>query len=107
MSAALEVVGHQVVAAETATDLLKLLAGDPPDVVISDYRLGAGQTGFDVISLARETFGEKLPALLITGDTDPKLMRSMADRGVIVQHKPLEIEALQACIAEMTNRRFS
>ena len=107
MSAALEAVGHQVVAAETATDLLKLLAGDPPDVVISDYRLGAGQTGFDVISLARETFGKKLPALLITGDTDPKLMRSMADRGVIVQHKPFEVEALQACIAEITDRRLA
>ena len=60
-----------------------------------------------MIAAARKVFGEKLPALLITGDTDPKLMRSMADRGVIVQHKPLEIEALQECITEITNRRFS
>ncbi|HSG23146.1 MAG TPA: PAS domain-containing protein [Azonexus sp.] len=104
---ALEEIGHQVVAAATVAELLDRLGGVAPDVVVSDYRLGGGQTGFDVIAAARDAFGEKLPALLITGDTDPKLMRSMADRGVIVQHKPLEIEALQACINEMTNRRLS
>ena len=107
MSCALETIGHEVVAAETGKELLDRLGSEPPDVVISDYRLADGKTGFDVIAAAREVFGEKLPALLITGDTDPKLMRSMADRGVIVQHKPLEIEALQECITEITNRRFS
>ncbi len=107
MSCALEALGHEVVAAETGKDLLDRLGSEPPDVVISDYRLADGKTGFDVIAATREVFGEKLPALLITGDTDPKLMRSMADRGVIVQHKPLEIEALQECITEITNRRFS
>ena len=107
LSCALETIGHDVVAAETGKDLLDRLDGEPPDVVISDYRLADGKTGFDVIATTREVFGEKLPALLITGDTDPKLMRSMADRGVIVQHKPLEIEALQECITEITNRRLS
>ena len=107
MSCALETIGHEVVAAETGKDLLDRLGVEPPDVVISDYRLADGKTGFDVIAATREMFGEKLPALLITGDTDPKLMRSMADRGVMVQHKPLEIEALQECITEITNRRFS
>ncbi len=105
MSCALADIGHDVVSAETGKALLQQLGDKAPDLVISDYRLGNGKTGFDVIAAVRAVFGETLPAMLITGDTDPKLMRSMADRGIIVQHKPVEIEALQACINGLTNRR--
>lgn len=101
---ALEDIGHQVIAATAGDELLERLGNHPPDCIISDFRLAAGQTGFDVIGAARERYGDRLPALLITGDTDPKLMRSMADRGIIVQHKPLEIDALQVCIAQLTSQ---
>lgn len=105
MTYALEAMGHQVVAAPSGKELLDALASRTPDIIISDFRLAHGETGFEAIAAAREVFGEKLPALLITGDTDPKLMRSMADRGIVVQHKPLEIEALQVCIDQLMNRR--
>ncbi|PKO87895.1 MAG: hypothetical protein CVU16_14955 [Betaproteobacteria bacterium HGW-Betaproteobacteria-10] len=105
MCCALEDLGHEVVGAETGKALLQQLGDKAPDVVISDYRLDDGETGFDVIEAVRAVFGETLPAMLLTGDTDPKLMRSMADRGVVVQHKPVEIEALQACIDALTERR--
>jgi CheY-like chemotaxis protein len=95
--------GHELVAAGTGQELLSELAGHAPDILISDYRLGDGETGFDVVTAVRAAFGDTLPALLITGDTDPKLMRSMASRGIVVQHKPLDIEALQACIAGLMN----
>lgn len=104
---ALEAVGHQTVAAATGTELIGLLGNEAPDIVISDYRLADGQTGFDVIAATRKSFGDTLPAFLITGDSDPKLMRSMADRGIVVQHKPLEIDALQMCIEQATTRRLS
>ena len=100
---ALEVVGHQVIAAPSGEELLQLLVNQAPDIVISDFRLAAGKTGFDVIAAVRKTFGANLPALLITGDTDPKLMRSMADRGILVQHKPVDIDSLQLCISQATN----
>jgi PAS domain S-box-containing protein len=95
--------GHELVAAGTGQELQTELAGRAPDIVISDYRLADGETGFDVIASVRAAFGDALPALLITGDTDPKLMRGMATRGIVVQHKPLDIEALQACIAGLMN----
>jgi hypothetical protein len=57
-----------------------------------------------VIAAIRSTFDALLPALIITGDSDPQLMRSMADRGIVVQHKPLEFEALQTCIMQMLDR---
>ncbi|MFZ4535982.1 hypothetical protein [Propionivibrio sp.] len=73
--------------------------------MISDYRLANSETGFAVIEAARDAFGSDLPALLITGDTDPALIRSMADQGIAVHYKPLQIEALQAFIIQATERR--
>jgi len=107
MIVALEGMGHQVTAASSGVELFEQLGNARPDIVVSDFRLGHRITGFDVIEDARAVYGEELPALLITGDTDPRLIRSMADRGILVQHKPLRVDTLQACIGQATNRRMS
>jgi PAS domain S-box-containing protein len=100
LTGALSGLGHVVVAAATARELYFKLEHCLPDIIISDYRLAGGETGFDVISLMRDKFGASLPAIIVTGDTDPRLMRTMASQGIAVQHKPLRIESLQACITE-------
>lgn len=100
--AALQDLGHQVVAAASKATVLAELGAQPPDIVVSDYRLTQGETGFDVIKALRARFGDELPAILITGDTDPNLLRSMTERGIIVLHKPLDLETLQKCIVDLT-----
>jgi len=102
---ALESTGNAVLAATTARELLKRLGALRPDIVISDYRLNGTETGFDVIEKARMRFGPDLPAVLITGDTDPALIRSMVDRGIAVHYKPVKIEVLRAFIKQATERR--
>lgn len=102
---ALESTGNVVLAATSARELLKRLGGLRPDIVISDYRLSGTETGFDVIEQARMRFGQNLPAVLITGDTDPALIRSMVDRGAAVHYKPVKIEVLRAFIKQATERR--
>jgi len=104
---ALESAGHEVLAATSGGELIRRLGDLAPDVVVSDYRLAAMEKGFDVIAAARDVFGDKLPAVLITGDTDPALIRSMADRGIAIQFKPLRIESLLALIQEVTERKWS
>lgn len=96
--------GHQVVAAATGAALRSRLGDLPPDIVVSDYRLAEGETGFDVIAALRATTTVPLPAILITGDTDPRLMRSMADRGIIVVHKPVDLETLEAYLEDLTSK---
>ncbi len=105
LAVALRAAGHEVIAAATGDDLLKRLDQQGPDIVISDYRLGAGETGFDVVKAMRAAFGEALPALIVTGDTDSGLVRSMADRGITIQYKPLKMDTLQAFINQATERR--
>ena len=100
--AGLRGLGHQVVASANTAALLTELNYLPPDIVVSDYRLTKGETGYDVITAVRARYGAEMPAFLITGDTDPKLLRRMTDRGIVVLHKPLDLEALQACLEDLT-----
>jgi PAS domain S-box-containing protein len=106
LSMALESAGHTVIAAATGKRLMKKFMETPdtprPDLIISDYRLTGGETGFDVIATVRSAYGENLPAIIITGDTDPALIRSMLVRSIAIQYKPLQIEALQATIKKVT-----
>ena len=98
---ALQEEGHQVIAASNAQQLLEQLGEQVPDVVISDYRLGTGQTGFDVIMAVRAAHGSALPALIITGDTDPALVQSMAQSGISIQYKPLKMEVLLVFLSQI------
>ena len=94
--------GHAVVAASSGEELIERLDGLAPDIVVSDYRLAAKETGVEVISAVRKHFGKAVPALLITGDTDPALVRSMASRGIAVHFKPMQIDALLGYISAAT-----
>jgi PAS domain S-box-containing protein len=102
MDRALNYHRHQVVAAASGGALLVALGKLPPDIVVSDYRLSDGETGFDVITAVRQAMGNELPAIIITGDTDPKLMASMSGRGIAVLHKPLDMDELLASLEELT-----
>ena len=97
---ALQQAGHEVVAAVNGKSLIETLGHGVPDIVIADYRLAAGENGFDVISMARDVWGMHLPAMLITGDTDPALIRSMSGFGIAVHYKPVNFEFLQIYIKE-------
>jgi CheY-like chemotaxis protein len=78
------------------------LDGSALDIVISDYRLGGGEDGLAVVAALRQCFGARLPALIVTGDTDPAVIRRMSDERVSIQHKPLNFEALCQRIAALT-----
>lgn len=102
----LQSAGHQVIAAASGDALRAQLGKLSPDIVVSDYRLAQGETGFDAIAKVRTALGRDLPAILITGDTDPKLMRSMADRGIIVLHKPVDMETLTAYLEDLASKDY-
>lgn len=94
----LENEGHEVFCAANTAELLECLGARRPDMVISDYRLGAGETGFHVVHAARAAWGKQLAALLITGDTDPDLIQHLTRQGIAIQYKPLKMQALLAFV---------
>ncbi|WP_428827578.1 ATP-binding protein [Azonexus sp. IMCC34842] len=99
---ALAEIGHQVISAPSGGELLARLGGNPPNLIISDYRLAGNEDGFNVIATLRKNFGSQLPALIITGDTDPQVIRRMARKQIVVLHKPLSLDVLRTRIAELT-----
>lgn len=68
---------------------------------MSENRLVEGEPGSDVTTAVQARFGDAVPAILNTGDSDPNMVRSMAGRGIVVLHKPLELEILQKCIENL------
>ncbi|MDO8178892.1 MAG: ATP-binding protein [Undibacterium sp.] len=100
----LEQLGHVVVAAGSGEEIIERLNGQAPDLIISDYRLAAGETGYDVIAHTKAVFGDALPALIITGDTDKNLVSSMSEKGIVVLYKPVQVDALRASIMHVTDK---
>jgi CheY-like chemotaxis protein len=98
LSLVLERAGYTVIAAVDQETLFERLEGKRPEVIISDYRLTKGDNGFKLIAAVRKQFGAELPAILITGDTDPTLMRSMQDSSISILYKPIEFNKLQTLI---------
>lgn len=94
--------GHQVVSAACARELCTKLGNLAPDIVMSDYSLQQGETGLDVITAVRAVAGADLPAIIVTGDTDPMLMHAMADHNIVVLHKPVDLESLLASVEDLT-----
>jgi len=71
----------------------------PVDLILTDYRLGDGQTGADAVRRIRSYLSRKVPALIITGDTSPERLREAAASGSQLLHKPLDTEQLRAAIS--------
>ena len=103
LTTAMQEAGHQVLSAASGDKMLAALGAQPPDILVSDYRLANGLTGHEAISALRARFGAALPAIIISGDTDPALLQRMNERGIVVLHKPLDLEELQAYLEDLTS----
>jgi signal transduction histidine kinase len=69
-----------------------------PDLIISDYRLKHGVTGLDAIQTLQSKFNEQVPALIISGDTDPKLLEKIHLHDYYLLHKPVKAMQLKKVI---------
>lgn len=78
-----------------------------PEVILSDYRLQNGENGVDAIHQVFEKMGNKVPALIITGDTAPERLREAKDSGYTLLHKPLQPAQIRAFIRSAINSRVT
>jgi len=75
---------------------------DPiPDILICDYRLGGGINGADLIRDIRRTIGYRVPAVIVTGESELQDVASEADGDPIIQKpvKPAQLKALLRNVA--------
>ncbi len=98
----LEMVGYDVTPAVSLAEALgHVNDGNQIDLVITDFHLGGGETGSQVITALRAVFGEALRAVLTTGDTSSAIKQLPRDQHLRVLSKPINPDELLAMLREL------
>jgi len=92
----LKIEGFRITTAASAAEALDHLRGPEADfdLVVTDYHLEGGRTGTQVISAARELFGDGLKAVLVTGDTSSAVRELKGDTNLRITSKPINSDEL-------------
>jgi signal transduction histidine kinase/DNA-binding NarL/FixJ family response regulator len=95
--------GFSVLTAKSDSTALAALAKceREPDLIISDYRVGEGKTGFEVIERLRKAFGAQIPAFLVSGDTAPERLQEAGASGYYLLHKPVLPMTLRSVVSQL------
>jgi signal transduction histidine kinase/ActR/RegA family two-component response regulator len=93
--------GYHLLVAGTDDEALAGVADRdrPPDLIVSDYHLSGGKTGIEVIEGLRRTLSAEIPAFLVSGDTNPELLRQARASGYHLLHKPVDPMKLRAMVS--------
>lgn len=88
---------------ETAADggaaLKAVEAGFRPGLAIADLYLPGEMDGVATIAALRRRLGRRLPALIVTGDTEPAALRPARRNRLPVLRKPVEARRLHAALS--------
>jgi two-component system, sensor histidine kinase len=81
-----------VLVAATIGEAVELARQSPVriDLILSDWRLRGQENGVDAVRAVRAVCGDSTPAVLITGDTTPELLKLAHESGLVILHKPLQ-----------------
>ncbi len=92
--------GVEVEAVGTAdAALTRVVAGAQYGLMLVDYRLAGSLNGIDFIDRMRAISADPPPAVLITGESDPHLLRPAQGEPVPVLQKPVDRKQLRALLA--------
>ncbi|HEY8242737.1 MAG TPA: ATP-binding protein, partial [Casimicrobiaceae bacterium] len=72
-----------------------------PDLIVADLRLGAGASGLAAIARLRDELGERVPALVVSGDTGASAAREVRAAGFLLLPKPVVPASLAAAAATL------
>jgi CheY-like chemotaxis protein len=71
------------------------------DIIVSDYHLGGGETGTEVISSVRKVLNRTTAAVLITGDTSSVVRELGRDAQLRITSKPINADEMLTLIKEL------
>lgn len=72
-----------------------------PDLLVTDYQLGGGRDGFEVISRLRQHYDDCIPAMLVTANTDAGLQARATALQARLLHKPIGLQRLLEAMQEL------
>lgn len=102
----LESWGCTVLLADSGEKALKLIKnGAKPDVILTDYWLDNALNGCQVVqkiyAIIDKTLLDKVPTIVITGNTDQNTLNEIKKEGLPLLHKPLKPAQLRLTITRL------
>ena len=98
----LAVEGYRVTAVSSRSEALRSAREEGrPDLLITDYHLGEGELGTQVIAAVRESAEADVKAVLITGDTSALIKEMSGDPNLRIASKPINAEELLSILASL------
>jgi two-component system, sensor histidine kinase len=89
------------VAANREQALQQLAQAGVPDVIVSDYHLGASETGIACIAALRAQAGSDIAACLMSGETHEDFLQEVKQAGLPLLHKPVRPAKLRSLLRRM------
>lgn len=88
-------------------ELQTYLAGNPrePGLILTDYTLSSTDTGLDALELIETHFDTPKPAVVISGETDPQIIQSIAAAGCYFLPKPPDLGRLWQIMQDIREGR--
>jgi PAS domain S-box-containing protein len=100
----LKVEGYRVTAVASLAEAERNAQTAAPDLLVTDYHLGNGELGTQVIAAVRNAVKSAMPAVLVTGDTSTAVKDMSNDVHLRVTSKPINAEALLALMSELLGK---
>ena len=105
MAALLSRWGAEVLTATSREKALQLFTDGepPPSLVLLDYQLDDGETGFDVLRALEKTWGCEVDTIVATASPLSEIQPLIPREDIIALRKPIEPAALRALINRKTS----
>jgi signal transduction histidine kinase/CheY-like chemotaxis protein len=100
----LEMWGIVVLPAEDMAQVLQRMDEATPTVVLTDLRLRANLSGYEVVDRVRAMLQRQVPAIVLTGETSGDQLAEGRRCGAALLHKPVQAEPLRRAIEDALTR---
>ncbi len=101
MAALLGQWGCDVLTAVDQDAAMAVLEGSPPEVILADYHLDQGVTGWEVATAIRAHFGRAIPVVMITADRSDQCHRQLQGLDVPVLNKPVKAGKMRSVLSHL------
>jgi PAS domain S-box-containing protein len=96
----LELEGYEVSVAASEREALKRASARSPDLIVSDFHLRGGETGVGVVTAVRNSLGDSIPVVFVTGDTAKAALADSKIDNAVLLNKPVRADDLIAAVRE-------
>jgi CheY-like chemotaxis protein len=103
LEALAEVWGFEALAAADGEDALEQAARADMrfDAILTDYRMGRGINGVELVREIERRAGRRFPALILTGEMTKASLTDIAESGIELARKPISEEELREKVSMM------